>query len=62
VTNREDFAACESIARSMQAGGYEPGPFSSLEAEVWSVLGLIARGYRDGHLSPPPVAEVRLGR
>jgi Rieske 2Fe-2S family protein len=62
VTNREDFAACESIARSMQAGGYEPGPFSSLEAEVWSVMGLIARGYHDGYLSPPPVAEVRLGR
>ena len=53
-TNKEDFAACESVTRAMVGGSYRPGPFAEAEAEVWAAQSMIAQAYATGHWSPPP--------
>jgi Rieske 2Fe-2S family protein len=63
VTNREDWAACESLQRSAGGRGYRPGPLSwGWEAGVYGWISMIARGYRSGRpaerASLPDVAAV----
>jgi Rieske 2Fe-2S family protein len=53
VTNREDWAACESVQRSVTSPGFRPGPFSYWEVDVFRSQAIIARAYLEGHLSPP---------
>jgi glycine betaine catabolism A len=55
VTNREDWAACESLQRSAASRGYEPGPMSpAWEAGVYLQVRMIAQGYLDGQVIRPP--------
>jgi glycine betaine catabolism A len=56
VTNREDWRACQSIQRNVSSPGYRQGPVSPWEADVWRAMGMIARGYVNGRLSPVPAA------
>jgi len=53
VTNREDWAACESVQRNVTSEGYRPGPFSYWEVDVFRAQAIIARAYLEGSLSPP---------
>jgi phenylpropionate dioxygenase-like ring-hydroxylating dioxygenase large terminal subunit len=53
ITNREDWAACESVQRNVSSDGYRPGPFSYWEVDVFRSQAIIARAYLEGHLSPP---------
>ncbi len=53
VTNRQDWAACESVQRSAASRGFKPGPISEMEESVFQFFNMIAAGYVDGHISPP---------
>ncbi len=53
VTNRQDWAAIESIQRSAASPGFRPGPISELEEAVFQFFNMVASGYVDGHASPP---------
>jgi Rieske 2Fe-2S family protein len=49
VTNREDWAACESLQRSAASRGHRPGPLSlGWEAGVYLFTSMMARSYREG--------------
>jgi Rieske 2Fe-2S family protein len=55
VTNREDWAACESLQRSAGGRGYRPGPLSwGWEAGVYAWIAMIARGYLSGRIGDRP--------
>ena len=54
ITNREDWAACESVQRGMASRGQRQGPFAWSEDEVHAFMAMIARAYLDGRVSPPP--------
>jgi len=43
ITNREDWAACESIQRNVTSDGYRPGPFSYWEVDVFRSQAIVAR-------------------
>jgi Rieske 2Fe-2S family protein len=58
VTNRQDWAACESIQRSAASRGFRPGPISEMEEAVYQFFNMIAAGYVDGHISPPQNPKV----
>jgi glycine betaine catabolism A len=47
VTNREDWAACESVQRGMSSPHYRPGPLAPSEDAVYQWMTLVARAYRD---------------
>ncbi|MEP6752752.1 MAG: aromatic ring-hydroxylating dioxygenase subunit alpha [Candidatus Dormiibacterota bacterium] len=53
VTNRQDWAACESVQRSAASRGFKPGPVSETEESVYQFFNMVAAGYIDGHISPP---------
>jgi Rieske 2Fe-2S family protein len=53
VTNRQDWAACESVQRSAASRGFRPGPISEMEESVFQFFNMVAAGYVDGHISPP---------
>jgi Rieske 2Fe-2S family protein len=53
VTNKQDWAACESIQRSAASRGFRPGPISEWEEGVYQFLNMVANGYVDGHISAP---------
>jgi Rieske 2Fe-2S family protein len=53
VTNREDWAACESVQRNVTSDGHRPGPFSYWENEVFEAQTVVARGYLEGRMTPP---------
>jgi Rieske 2Fe-2S family protein len=63
VTNRQDWAACESVQRSAASRGFKPGPISEVEESVYLFFNMVAAGYVEGrvnapktptHLSAPP--------
>lgn len=55
VTNREDWAACESLQRSAASRGYRPGPLSTAwEAGPYLQTRMIARGYQTGAVTEWP--------
>jgi len=45
VTNREDWAACESVQRGLASGAYVPGPIAPREDAVHAVVQWFARQY-----------------
>lgn len=45
LTNRQDWAACESVQRGMHTPGYEPGPIAPREDGVHQFVSRIARAY-----------------
>jgi Rieske 2Fe-2S family protein len=44
-TNRQDWAACESVQRGMASPHFRPGPLAPAEDAVYSVVTMIARAY-----------------
>jgi Rieske 2Fe-2S family protein len=57
ITNREDWAACESVHRGLASRGYRQGPFAWSEDEVYVFMAMVARAYLDGVASVPPRVE-----
>ena len=45
ITNKEDWEACESVARGVANRGFTPGPLSSWEATVYQWLAMITHAY-----------------
>jgi glycine betaine catabolism A len=54
-TNRQDWAACESVQRGMASPHFRPGPLAPAEDAVYHVVTMIARAY----LGEPPSASPR---
>jgi Rieske 2Fe-2S family protein len=48
LTNRQDWAACESVQRGLASPGYEPGPLCADEADVHRFVAMMARLYATG--------------
>jgi Rieske 2Fe-2S family protein len=53
VTNRQDWAAVESVQRSAPSPGFRPGPISEMEESVYQFLNSVAQGYVVGHPVAP---------
>lgn len=51
LTNRQDWAACESVQRGLASPHFRPGPFAPNEDAVARLVGMVARGYRTGRLA-----------
>jgi len=45
ITNREDWAACESVQRGMESGMAQAGPLSPEEDAIYQFVTMVARGY-----------------
>jgi len=60
LTNRQDWAACESVQRGAGNRGFRPGPLSPQESTLYQFLTMTARGYLEGRMARPQVADVRL--
>src|SRR3954451_16392006 len=48
VTNRQDWAACESVQRGLASPHFRPGPFAPREDAVADLVSRIGRAYREG--------------
>ena len=48
VTNRQDWAACESVQRGLASPHFRPGPFAPREDAVADLVTRIGRAYREG--------------
>lgn len=55
LTNRQDWAACESVQRGVAGRGYHQAPLSRHEHNVGEVIAMIASGYLAG--GPPRPVE-----
>ena len=53
LTNRQDWAACESVQRGLRSRGFRPGPLSTAEDGVAQFTRLVAVGVPDGWLVDP---------
>jgi Rieske 2Fe-2S family protein len=62
VVNRQDWAAIESIQRSMASPGFRPGPISEIEESTYQFFNMVAAGYVAGHPVPPRNPDVRSDR
>jgi glycine betaine catabolism A len=47
VTNRQDWAACESVQRGVSSPHFVPGPLAPNENAVYDWVTMLARAYRD---------------
>jgi Rieske 2Fe-2S family protein len=56
ITNREDWAACESVQRGLASRGQRQGPFAEGEDEVHAFMAMVARGYLEGRIAAPASA------
>ena len=45
ITNRQDWAACESVQRGLASPHFRPGPFAPSEDGVHQFVGLVASTY-----------------
>ncbi|MBV9832479.1 MAG: Rieske 2Fe-2S domain-containing protein, partial [Marmoricola sp.] len=52
ITNRQDWAACESVQRGLASPHFVPGPFAPKEDAVAQLVEKIGRAYRVGGLVP----------
>ncbi|MFL6132124.1 MAG: SRPBCC family protein, partial [Nocardioidaceae bacterium] len=52
VTNRQDWAACESVQRGLESPHFRPGPFAPNEDAVASLVRTISRAYAAGSFVP----------
>ncbi len=50
VTNRQDWAACESVQRGLASPHFRPGPFAPREDAVADLVTRIGRAYRGGRV------------
>jgi phenylpropionate dioxygenase-like ring-hydroxylating dioxygenase large terminal subunit len=53
-TNRQDWAACESVQRGMASPHFRPGPLAPAEDAVYHVVTMIARAYLGERPSAAP--------
>ena len=51
LTNRQDWAACESVQRGLSSPHFRPGPLAPNESAVHQWTTMIARAYTDGDLT-----------
>ena len=51
ITNRQDWAACESVQRGLAVPHFRPGPFAPREDAVAQLVSMIGAAYRSGGLS-----------
>jgi Rieske 2Fe-2S family protein len=51
LTNRQDWAACESVQRGLASPHFRPGPFAPNEDAVAKLVSMIGRAYRSGRLT-----------
>jgi glycine betaine catabolism A len=51
ITNRQDWAACESVQRGLESPHFRPGPFAPREDAVAQLVSMIGAAYRTGGLS-----------
>jgi Rieske 2Fe-2S family protein len=61
ITNREDWAACESVMRGVRRRGYRPGPLSRWETTVYQFLAMIGHLYLGNGFVMPEI-PVEAGR
>ena len=54
VTNRQDWAACESVQRGLGSPFAQPGPLSPAEDAVYSFVTTVARGYLGERVTERP--------
>jgi Rieske 2Fe-2S family protein len=47
ITNRQDWAACESVQRGVSSPHFVPGPLAPNEDAVYQWVTMVARAYRD---------------
>lgn len=52
LTNKQDWAACESVQRGLASPHFEPGPFAPNEDAVARLVSMIGRAYETGRLVP----------
>lgn len=52
LTNKQDWAACESVQRGLASPHFRPGPFAPNEDAVAQLVTIIDRAYRTGRLVP----------
>ena len=50
ITNRQDWAACESVQRGLASPHFVPGPFAPREDAVAQLVATLGRAYRTGSL------------
>jgi Rieske 2Fe-2S family protein len=50
ITNRQDWAACESVQRGLSSPHFRPGPFAPNEDAVAQLVSMITHAYRTGRL------------
>src|SRR5439155_11347360 len=53
LTNRQDWAACESVQRGASNRGYRQGPLALMEDAAHQFLHMVGTGYRDGRPRAP---------
>lgn len=53
ITNREDWAACESVQRGAESPHFVPGPLAPAEDAVHQWVTMVARGYCARNLAKP---------
>ena len=46
ITNKQDWAACESVQRGMAAPNFEPGPLAPVEDGVYHFVSYVAKAYQ----------------
>jgi Rieske 2Fe-2S family protein len=51
ITNRQDWAACESVQRGLQSPHFRPGPFAPREDAVAQLVETVGSAYRSGGLT-----------
>jgi Rieske 2Fe-2S family protein len=51
ITNRQDWAACESVQRGLESPHFQPGPFAPNEDAVAQLVEMVGAAYRTGGLS-----------
>ncbi len=52
VTNKQDWAACESVQRGLASPHFSPGPFAPNEDAVVDLVATIGRAYTSGRFEP----------
>lgn len=57
ITNREDWAACESVMKGVRHQGYRPGPLSNWEGTVYQFLALMGHLYLGHGFVVPEVPQ-----
>jgi len=57
ITNRQDWAACESVQRGLSSTRHPPGPLSPREDGVYHYVTMVARGYRGLPLGVDPATD-----